>query len=72
MSYIVIELQTTNGTTANIVSQYSDKNLAEQKYHQILASAAVSTVDIHTALMTDEYGHFLRAEHYEHNTEEEE
>lgn len=64
--YLVIELQTTAGQTANIVTAYTDRNTAEQAYHSILASAAVSSVDVHTAIMVDEYGISLKREFYDH------
>ena len=42
MTFIVIEVQTNaDGTVGNIVTSYTDRNLAEQKYHMILASAAI-------------------------------
>lgn len=54
--YIVIELQTSGTTTASLTNAYTDKNVAYQKYHTILASASVSPVEIHTALIMNEYG----------------
>ena len=66
MNYIVIELQTTNGATANIVNSYSDRQQAESKYHQILASAATSAVNLHAAVMLAENGSPIRNECYSH------
>lgn len=60
--YIVIELQTNNGKTANIVNAYADLNTAFNKYHSILAAAAVSSVEVHTALILTETGGIVRAE----------
>lgn len=60
--YIVIELQTNNGKTANIVNAYDDLYTAFNKYHSILAAAAVSTVEVHTALILTETGGVVRAE----------
>ena len=57
MQYIVIELQTNNvnGTVGNLVYAYANRNDAERKYHLILADAAVSTINVHAAvLMTNE------------------
>ena len=63
--YIVMEIQN-SGTVATLVNQYSDKNLAESKFHTVLAAAAVSQVPVHSAvLMTDE-GVWLRSECYKH------
>lgn len=65
--FIIIELQTSHGTTTNLVYVFSDRNSAEHQYHTILSSAAVSTVDVHTAILTNEYGAFLKKESYNHN-----
>lgn len=68
--YIVIEMQTTNGTTATITNAYADKNTAYQKYHTILAAAAVSSVEIHTAIILSEHGYIEARESFEHREEE--
>lgn len=65
--YILQEIQTENGTTALVpAATYSDRNAAEAAYHSILAAAAVSSVDVHTALLYDEHGNVIRCETYEH------
>lgn len=67
MNYIVIELQTNNGTTAIVPPvTYSDRNQAESKFHQILMSAAVSQVEVHTAVMMTDDGRMVRNECYKH------
>lgn len=68
--YIVIEMQTNDGTTSTITNAYDDESLAFQKYHQILSFAAVSTVDVHTAVMMNEYGMMIRNEDFTHNSED--
>lgn len=70
--YIVLELQTTNGTTA-VVPPVAFDNLeqAYQKFYTVLAAAAVSSVQIHSATMLNENGDLIRAEHFEHPVEEE-
>lgn len=65
MNYIVIEAQTTNGVTATIVNTYADYAHAEQKYHTVLAAAAVSTVPIHSASMLTERGNLAKHECYD-------
>lgn len=71
MTYIVIELQTNRkGATANIVTAYTDRNQAEQKYHSILAAAAASKVYIHAATILDMFGKVIKSEHYQHETAE--
>lgn len=67
MNYIVIELQTTNGTTAVVPPvSYADRNQAENKFHTVMAAAAVSNVEIHAAVMLAEDGTLVRKECYRH------
>ena len=68
MRYIVIELQTAaDGTVGNFVWSFAERQLAEQKYHTVLASAAVSTVPIHAAAMLSNDGILIDRRCYEHN-----
>lgn len=69
--YIIVELQTNNGTTANIVTAFEDKLAAESAYHTVLAAAAISQVEIHAAVMMDEYGNQLNRAIYLHQNEQE-
>ena len=66
--YIVIEIQK-DDQVATIVNSYADRNVAEQKYHQILAAASVSSVQIHSAVMLEEDGRLLKRETYSHPVE---
>ena len=68
--YIIIELQTTGGQTANIVTTKDSKEAALSKYHSILAAAATSKVEYHTALVMDPEGKYLARECYKHINEE--
>lgn len=65
--FIVVELQTTNGVTSILSNVYQDRNLAEQKYHQTLAYASVSSVDVHAVGMLDEFCQVIKNEVYFHN-----
>lgn len=67
--YIVIELQTNNGETGNFVYSFTDLADAYAKYFSILAAAAKSTVEVHTALLITETGNVVRAEHFDHPKE---
>lgn len=67
--YILIELQTTNGQTANIATAFEDKLQAESAYHSVLSFAATSNVGIHAAVLLDEKGNLLKREFYRHHTE---
>ena len=65
--YIVIELQTaSDGSLANIVTEYSTIPEAESKYHTIMAAAALSSVPIHAAVILDEDGKELVHGSYHH------
>lgn len=72
MTYIVIEMQTNNGTTAIVPPiAYANRQQAEAAFHTILAAAAVSSVEKHTAVMLDQDGRLVRSECYNHGAEEE-
>ena len=67
MTYIVIELQTNNdGTVGNLVYAYTNRNEAEQKYHLILSSAAVSSLPAHAAVLLTGDGRMLASQCYRH------
>lgn len=67
--YIVIEMQTNGQTTAIINNAYTDRNTAYQKFHTVLASAAVSNVEVHTAIIVNEFGVTEDRETFEHRAE---
>lgn len=64
--FIVIELQTNDGKTASLINAFENKNEAESKYHQILASASISSVNVHAAVLLDERGNLEKSEYYLH------
>ena len=66
--FIVMEIQTGN-QVATIVDSYTDRNAAENKYHSILAAAAISDVPKHGAVMLTEEGVRLKSECYIHEPE---
>ena len=70
MQYIVIELQTSDGQTANIVTKKNTIDEAMSTYHGILASAAISSVEYHTAVVMDAEGKYIARECYKHLTQE--
>ncbi len=63
--YIVLEIQ----DTAVLVNSYDTRNEAENKYHTILAYAAISTVEKHSAVMITNDGTFIKSESFEHEVE---
>lgn len=66
--YLVIEIQTQNGKVSTLTYQYDDLSLAEQKYYLILATAAVSSLDVHAAMITDCRGMVLKNYFYDRRT----
>ena len=71
MTYIVLETQTTSGTTAIVPpAAYTDRNAAEAAFHSILAAAAVSAVEEHAAMLFTSDGRMLRNECYKHAAQE--
>jgi hypothetical protein len=66
---IIIEIQHSNdGTNATLVNSYKDQATAEQKYHTVLAAAAVSNVDVHSAVIMDDTGNRIKGESYYHGS----
>lgn len=66
---IILEIQHSNeGTNSTLVNSYTDQSVAEQKYHTILAAAAVSNVDVHSAVMLDDMGNRIKGESYYHGS----
>ena len=63
--YIVLEIQT-NSTVGTLVSSYENREQAESAYHTILASAALSSLPCHAAVLLTERGGILASAYYEH------
>ena len=67
MKYIVIELQKNNeGVVANLVTEHNTLAEAESKYYSILASAAVSEIPVHSAVIISEEGYPVKYNSYKH------
>ena len=67
--YIIQEMQTTGNATALVTPvTRENRNEAESVFHQALAAAAVSGVEIHTVILYDEHGNVLMRQFYEHTT----
>ncbi|MBR1565218.1 MAG: hypothetical protein IJ649_00505 [Oscillospiraceae bacterium] len=70
--YIIQEIQTTGNTTALLPAiQKTDSKEMESTYHQIMATAAISAVTVHTCLVYDEHGNDCTPgkKYYEHIAE---
>lgn len=65
--YIVIELQkNAEGHVSNIVTEHANLAEAESKYYSILASAAISDVPVHSAIIVSEEGFPVKHQCYKH------
>ena len=65
--YIVLELQTNaDGGVGTLVTAFDDWNQAESKYHTVLASAAISSLPCHAAVLLTHDGCMLSNKSYEH------
>ena len=71
MKYVVIELQDNGSSVANLVTAFDDVYQAEQKYHQVLAAAAVSSLPCHSAVMVNSEGMYIKSESYKHGENQE-
>lgn len=63
--FIVMEIQK-DVTAATLVSTHDTRNEAENKYHTVLAYAAVSSLPKHSAVMLTEEGEYIKSECFEH------
>ena len=69
--YLVIEIQTAaNGTVTTLTTQHPTQYEAESKYHTVLASAAISSLPAHAAVLMYHYGNVLMSQHYTHEQPE--
>lgn len=67
MKYIVMELQKDDeGNVANIVTSHDDMREAESKFHAILASASISKIPVHSAIIVSEEGFPVEHKCYRH------
>lgn len=66
MQYVIIEMQTNNGSTAILTDQKGTRNEADSVYYLKLAAAAISKVPIHTVALLDENGACLMSGCYDH------
>lgn len=65
--FIVVELQkNTDGVVSNIVTSHDNLAEAESKYYSILASATLSQIPIHSAILVSEEGFPVKHQCYKH------
>lgn len=68
---IVVEIQNDGSNVSQITTVHSTTAEANQKYHEILAYAAVSNVAYHGAAMLNDVGDWMKSEHFDHPAETE-
>jgi hypothetical protein len=66
---IILELQKTGNTLAHLLTTHESRDEAESKYHTVLSAAAVSSVNVHSAVMLDDTGRWIKGETYYHGGE---
>lgn len=71
MKYLVIEIQKfANGSMSTPAYAYDNVQSAEAKYHTILAAAATSSLPVHSCVMINEEGYFIKSESFHHKEEQ--
>lgn len=72
MKYLVMEIQKWDtGAIQTPTYSYDNLNSAEAKFHSILATAAVSTLPVHSCVLMNESGFTIRSQSYNHEPEPE-
>ena len=66
--FIVIELQKSGDTLGHLEFVFTDYNQALNKYHTVLAAAAVSNVSVHSAALLDDTGAVMKNECFIHKS----
>lgn len=69
MPYIIDEIQTNNGQTSVLRTICQTEAEAESVYHAVLSAAAISSVEIHAAVMFSHTGNFIQSKCYPHGNE---
>ena len=71
MKFVVIELQTMqDGTVANIVTSYDAIENAQSAYYTVLASAAISSLPCHAAMLVNSEGREIHSERFKRESAE--
>ncbi|MBQ3502952.1 MAG: hypothetical protein IJA72_04765 [Clostridia bacterium] len=68
--YVVIEIQKNHGKIITHTNAYDVKNQAENKFYSILAEAATSDVEVHSAVILTEEGYIDKCQSYKHSEED--
>ena len=69
--FAVIEIQKNGDVATPITTLFENKDQAYNKYHTVLAAAAISDVEEHSAVLISEEGNYMIHGKYIHESEEE-
>ena len=68
--FVVVEVQSNEDRTVGVITtNYENEQEAAAKYHQILASGALSDVYKHSAFVLSDDGWCMKSECYKHEQE---
>ena len=65
--FVVIEIQKNGDVATPITTLFTNKEAAYSQYHTILAAAAISSVQEHSAILVSEEGNYVLHEKFIHN-----
>ena len=68
--FVVIEIQKNGEDATPITTLFTSKEAAYSKYHTVLAQAATSTIEEHSAILISEEGSYMFHEKFTHEGEE--
>lgn len=71
MGYLILELQKSSDDVAYIVTKQPAYQQAKSTFYQILASAAISQIPVHTAVILSDEGELIQKETFYHLPEPE-
>ena len=69
--YKIIEMQTNGGSCVHLVFDAATKEEAYSKYYQVLSAAAISDVEVHSAIMLTDESEPIVHKSFEHNIQTE-
>lgn len=69
MKFLVMEIQKIGDVVTNLVTSHDTLADAESKYYAVLSAAAISTVEVHSAILICEDGKPLKHESFRHYAE---
>ena len=65
--FVVIEIQKNGENASPITTLFDNKEAAYSEYHMILAAAAISNIQEHSAILVSEEGNYILHEKFTHD-----